>query len=371
GHVGELNFVDNYSEERSRDMEPTRRALPSGLPRDFYYNLLRTCISKLRQGVLCNEADGFAGGVGTVPTGTDGCTLHDCAGNGAAGAADMGDFDGGGTDYADYSKTSATFYVHRNGGNGTFASGAGQEISVGVTGNGLDWIPVVGDFTCDGRADFLDLNRVHNMIWVHENLGATFTPQGQNWGSGTIYAPFFGMDVLAGDFNRDGCDDILTKNNRSGRLEIYLNTRNRAALFAAPVIMNFVAQVGPQWRILVGDFDGDGYADVADQALTNGTFWVHRNQGPNAGYQFAMADSFFWLGTLDAANWQNWKTVLGDFDNDGYTDYADLYVGPGPTSGHFWIHRNLRNGTFTPGGQAAGEAQSFRPDASWKILGEP
>jgi hypothetical protein len=49
---GNRAFVDAYDEEHSRDFEPAK-----GPPGDFYYRLLKDCISKYRLGRLCQVSD--------------------------------------------------------------------------------------------------------------------------------------------------------------------------------------------------------------------------------------------------------------------------------------------------------------------------
>lgn len=45
-------YVDSYDYERSRDIEPSKKA-----PYDFYYQLMKTCISKFRKGEMCKVTD--------------------------------------------------------------------------------------------------------------------------------------------------------------------------------------------------------------------------------------------------------------------------------------------------------------------------
>jgi hypothetical protein len=45
-------FVDTYDYERSRDIEPSKAA-----PYDFYYQLMKDCISKFKLGQMCSASD--------------------------------------------------------------------------------------------------------------------------------------------------------------------------------------------------------------------------------------------------------------------------------------------------------------------------
>jgi hypothetical protein len=94
------------------------------------------------------------------------------------------------------------------------------------------------------------------------------------------------------------------------------------------------------------DFNGDQFADYAVHTLTTGIFTIRYNPGfgsADAGVKF--------LGSPDGATTCLKEPggpfpcdiLLGDFDGDGWADYAEH----APSTGHFEIHRNLRNGMFS------------------------
>jgi hypothetical protein len=145
-----------------------------------------------------------------------------------------------------------------------------------------------------------------------------------------------------------------------------LNNGQNPAGFTIASGGRFVARtmLGPDWRVLVGDFTGDGLADYADQYVPLGIMWIHRNIGSPS---FAM----------DSVNWRvadqvraDASTIVGDFTGDGWCDYADEFT----SNGNFFVHRNQNatvsspNGGFQPNGQSAGFGDAESPWSWWRVL---
>ncbi|MDB5306737.1 MAG: hypothetical protein JWO38_939 [Gemmataceae bacterium] len=199
-----------------------------------------------------------------------------------------------------------------------------------------------GDFDGDGRSDLL----VHNgqdlaayrtkgtkpapsggagsggagldLTWVANNV----VPAGPG---GNIWQPAPGDQYVVADFDGDGKDDLVVFNGADW------NTPYLGLLHSTGTGFQCVARYDgavpgfwtfkPGDKILVGDFDGDGKADVA---LFNGANWsapylgvlrstgthlagVHRYDGTVPGWAMKPGDQF----------------TVADFDGDGK---SDLYV---------------------------------------------
>jgi FG-GAP-like repeat len=99
------------------------------------------------------------------------------------------DFNGDGlTDFADQHTTSGTFWIHPNTGAPGFRM---DNIARGEAypAAGGSWRTVVGDFSGDGYADYMDLWTDTGAFWLHNNLqNNTFVAPGQNSGTGTVLA---------------------------------------------------------------------------------------------------------------------------------------------------------------------------------------
>ena len=170
---------------------------------------------------------------------------------------------------------------------------------------GNDWrVAATGDFNGDGKDDIL---------WRHESGALSeWTSASGNFGQGlhlvqNAYnrAPI-GTDwhVLgAADFNADGRDDILWRND-NGTVSLW--TSNGSG-FAEGV---FQAGVGRDWHVAgLGDFDGDGRADI---------LWRNDN---GAVTTWLSNGTSFNQDRFNASAGTDWKVAtVGDFNGDGRDD---------------------------------------------------
>ena len=111
------------------------------------------------------------------------------------------------------------------------------------------------------------------------------------------------------DFNGDGKADVLWRNATTG--ENYLYPMNGTAILGTEGYLRRVADLN--WKVVgIGDFDGDGRADILWRNSSTGENYLYFMDGttikPTEGYIRAVAD-------------QNWKVAgVGDFDGDGKAD---------------------------------------------------
>jgi hypothetical protein len=172
---------------------------------------------------------------------------------------------------------------------------------------GTDWnIAGTGDFNGDGRDD---------VLWRNDS-GAVTNWLGQANGSfASNFANSYGevdnsWDIAGtGDFNGDGRDDVLWRNH-SGAVTNWLGQANGG--FASNFANAHVA-VDNSWHIAgTGDFNGDGRDDVLwrndSGAVTN---WLGQANGGFVG-------NFENAATHAATNWHIAGT--GDFNGDGRDD---------------------------------------------------
>src|SRR5208283_5688874 len=120
--------------------------------------------------------------------------------------------------------------------------------------SGPDWnIAGVGDFNGDGCRDILWRNQTTGDVAVWYMHGNTLAAE-RKFES----APDSTWDVVGvGDFNGDGSPDILLRNKSTGDVRIwYLDG-------SAVIGQDTVAGLGSPWNIVgVGDFNGDGSPDI-------------------------------------------------------------------------------------------------------------
>jgi streptogramin lyase len=113
---------------------------------------------------------------------------------------------------------------------------------------------------------------------------------------------------VRGDFNRDGKADVFWRNGASG--ENYVYPMNGTAILPTEGYVRTVADL--DWQVAgIGDFDGDGRADL---------LWRNASTGENYMY-FMSGNTIVGEGYVRTVADLNWRTAgIGDFDGDGYDD---------------------------------------------------
>jgi virginiamycin B lyase len=204
------------------------------------------------------------------------------------------------------------------------ASRQGQAVGVGVllgVGDGT-FRPVVtylagrrqtalavADFNGDGNADIVsvdsdDINQVVTVL-----LGA---------GDGTFHSTAFDSAVspqfvAIGDFNNDGRPDFVLANFGTNHLSVFLG--NGDGTFNQPPALPLTPNTGGASYngLAVGDFDGDGNADIAYTG----------SNGPNFSIYLGIGDGTF-RGAVNFAAGSSpaGSVVAAEFNGDGRTDLA-------------------------------------------------
>ena len=132
-------------------------------------------------------------------------------------------------------------------------------------------------------------------LWRMNSNGTVNT----SFGLGTLS----GWTSTVGDFNGDGIADIVWQNTASGNAALWLMNANgtvRASL-------GLGALAG--WTPTVGDFNGDGIADILWQNATSG----------NAAVWFMNANGLV-QSSSGLGNLAGWTPNVGDFNGDGKAD---------------------------------------------------
>lgn len=168
-----------------------------------------------------------------------------------------GDFNGDGRDDILWRNTTTGQFgdwLASSSGNGSFSFNA----AAGLTTVGLDWhIAAVGDFNGDAREDILWRNDSGQFgTWLANssggfayNVAAGLVAVGNDW---TIAG--------TGDFNGDGRSDILWRNSNTGEFGDWLAQANGSFAYNAAVGLT---AVGLDWHIVgIADYNRDGRDDI-------------------------------------------------------------------------------------------------------------
>jgi hypothetical protein len=165
-----------------------------------------------------------------------------------------GDFNGDGRDDILFRKSDGLLFDWLGSGNGSFTSNTANFSTV-ISG---EWRVIsTGDFNGDGLTDILWRQDVtgHLLDWLGTPNGG-FTTNPQNFDSSVPSNIHF---TATGDFNGDGRDDILWRDD-SGLLFDWLSTPTGGF---TPNTANFATVISGEWRVVgVGDYNGDAIDDI-------------------------------------------------------------------------------------------------------------
>ena len=228
----------------------------------------------------------------------------------------------------------ATNFSWNDFGNGTLAPAEGGTV---VSGNYSGYELLRGDFNGDGVTD---------LAWAHARDGGLRARVALAEGDGSFAAPrpsdpktsgnFSGFEPLVGDFNGDGLSDIIwTKADASG-LRAWVALGRGDGTLAAATDSNPSTENSYGFKRLVGDFNGDGIADLAWATDSNkflAAVYAMYPYLPSLSPPALEARAYVALGegdgTLaaaqrsdpdDSARSDEYAAGIGDFNGDGLSD---------------------------------------------------
>jgi hypothetical protein len=223
-----------------------------------------------------------------------------------------GDFDGDGrTDIAGRDPSTGVWWVGLSTGS-SFSTSSWTVWSTSVT-----WVDVkVGDFNGDGKMDIAGRDLASGNWWVAQSTGSTFT--NNLWDRWSPLVTW--VDVQVGDFNGDGKADLVGRVKSAGTWWVGLSTGS-----AFNTTMWATWSTAITWvDVQVGDFNGDGKSDLTGRALENGQWWTAISDGSSA---FA---SSLWATWGTGATWVDVR--VGDFNGDGKADIVGRWL----QAGQWW-----------------------------------
>jgi hypothetical protein len=252
-----------------------------------------------------------------IPTNafSTGIATGDFNGDGIPDLAIANSYNGTNTD----SSTSITIFL--GNGDGTFTQGTSP-----TTGN-EPYAIAVSDFNGDGILDLAVLNQASNNVTILLGNGdGSFT---QASSPSTGQSP---SSLTVGDFNGDGIADIAVAAGERTNLVTVLQGKGDGT-FTALTSPN-LGTIYPTF-IASGDLDGDGHIDLVMTGfdITTDNLTVATLHGNGDG-TFAAPVSSITSTPVDYSEYYPGGIVVGDFDGDGLSDFAEVsaYNGDGTTT---------------------------------------
>jgi hypothetical protein len=314
--------------------------------------------------VYVNWADdvisGFTGDFGTLVENYGGLDF----GIPSTWEAIRGDFDGDGkTDYARVGATGA--WLFWSNGDGTFTGPSFQTYqdppALDFGQPSTDWQTITGDFNGDGKTDYARVGAFG--AWLFFGHGdRTFTRPFQVYDTSRI--PTSGLSpawqAISGDFNGDGKTDYA----RLGDTDAWIFFGSATGVFTMvhqvypPPVLGF--GLPSSWEAITGDFNGDGRTDYA--RIGNSGAWLYfGNPSGNVNGPFTQSFQTYPTG-VSFGQPSAWRTITGDFNGDGKTDYARL----GDTLARVFLGN--ASGMFTNQLQSYTMGESFGLPSPWQTI---
>jgi len=212
---------------------------------------------------------------------------------------------------------------------------------------------IVDDFENNGLLDVVasSMDECDPVMYFHNNGDGTFTDRTAAAGLSDQYGA---LNILQGDYNNDGCMDILIPRGgweHPARLSLMRN--NCDGTFTDVTVASGLGKVATATDTAVwADIDNDGFLDLF-VGNENSPAQLFRNKGDGTFEDISHAAG------IDRIAFTKGVTAA-DYDQDGFVDlYVSNWGGPN------FLYHNNGNRTFTEVGRLAGVQAPWYSFSAW------
>lgn len=207
----------------------------------------------------------------------------------------------------------------------------------------------VADFDNDSHLDVVTVNNYTNSISVFAGNGTG------SLSAPVSFAPLYTCKYAAwGDFNGDSKIDLALLSNTSSNISILFNNSSGVGNFSFTTVATYTTGISSPNAILAVDIDNVNGLDLV-VAGNNTTLNVARYLNNGTG-------SFTYMGSNITAGASPTNILNGDFDGDGFQDLAFTATSPnqmsflhGTGSGNFATATTYSMGSYNPKAISAGD----------------
>jgi hypothetical protein len=213
----------------------------------------------------------------------------------------------------------------------------------------------MADLNGDGKADLicrvpLAPEPEKDIFIDYSNSAGTYT--GTNWSTNMSFCNRSNDELYVGDFNGDGKADLLCHDPTTGHLAI--DFADSGGYFGGLDWQRNADWCISSSRMSVGDFNGDGRDDILCHIESAGTYTLEIDYY-DLGLKFTGPD---WTRRVENAIWCTTGLLVGDFNGDSRDDLLCL-------TGTSWrVHFASSSGRF--GSSDVWNKNHSRPCVSWR-----
>jgi len=223
-------------------------------------------------------------------------------------------------------------YTALGKGDGTFNTATGRQLSAIALNNEYSSITgdFNGDGNSDLGWSYSGINGAIVYISLGRGDGAFDNANGSTLSSVNFAYNSRVFSNLSGDVNADGVTDLIWSYIGADGAIVYTSIANGAGGFNTATggqlsAINFTVD-GKKFSTLVGDYNGDGVSDLVWSSSGSTGSYAYTALGKGNG---SFADIKGWQVSINnfSYNGRVYSNTSGDFNGDGYTDLAWTYIG--------------------------------------------